>query len=307
LQNKRWTKYEYTSTEAVIKIGSNSMESDILIKDMSVAEVQLATRFLGDKWHIFERGSDDLTKFNGIKKRQTVLEPGSASVVKIKDYTFVFKNKKIPPVQWDLGLPNAYQIKTSKMDYAFPCDRPVLLGANEACDIQIPGEQEFAAAINCHKNSYYIYPVISSEDEPEAYPILDKKRIKVNNDVVYIQLPQINETQQESGATRDFAMGNLVLLEIEGPEKTICNKLYLPDKGESIFIGRDKNNYFPIDSMKLSRKHCKITIYRNSILLVDSQSKNGTSVNGEKINKKVAHPGDTIRFGDKKFVLGYSE
>jgi hypothetical protein len=306
--NKRWSKTEFPSTEGLMSIGSNSIESEVLIKDMSVAETQLVGRFLGNDWHLIERGSDSLTKFNGIKKRQDIIKAGSAAVVKIKDHTFVFKSKKPGNDKMELGLPNAYHIKTPSGVYAFPNDRPVLLGANEACDIQIPGDEEFAAAINCHNNNYYyVYPVIAGENDPESYPLTGKTRLKVNNDFVIVQLPEELPPAPPKDAAADISKGNLALLEIDGPERTVCGKLHLPDKGETIYIGRDKNNYFAIDSLKLSRKHCQITIYRNSILLVDAQSKNGTSVNGEKINKKVAHPGDTIRFGNKKYVLAYFE
>jgi hypothetical protein len=280
----------------------------VFINDNSVAEIQLVVRLLGDKWHVFERGLENITKFNGIKKRQAILPPGFAAVVKVKDHTLVLKTEKLTPEKSEQTEQKTYEIRTKNNVYTFPTKRPTLLGANEACDIRLPGE-EFAAIINSYGNNFYVYPVISpdSDSEPQAHPLSTDSEIIVNEEPVSFRLPKSFEDPYRFKMVRDFSKAHLAFLETDGEARNVINKMLLPGKGESIFIGRDKSNYFPIDSKKLSRKHCQIMIYRNSVLLVDSQSTNGTYVNGERITKRVAHPGDTIRFGDRKFVLGYSE
>lgn len=66
----------------------------------------------------------------------------------------------------------------------------------------------------------------------------------------------------------------------------------------NVTIGRDKSNEIIIDSVFISRYHCKISYKNDEYILSDLHSKNGTFINGEKIKSSIVlHEGDTVSFG----------
>jgi FHA domain len=70
-------------------------------------------------------------------------------------------------------------------------------------------------------------------------------------------------------------------------------------------FGRIANmNDIHLDSKKVSQKHAKISFIENgNLLLEDLNSSNGTYVNDEQIKTKLVNITDTIKMGDKQFVL----
>jgi FOG: FHA domain len=68
----------------------------------------------------------------------------------------------------------------------------------------------------------------------------------------------------------------------------------------TITVGRESNNIIQVNDQKISRNHCVITQYGNTMTLKDLQSRNGTYLNGSRINSGVAYPITTnsgIRIG----------
>lgn len=63
-------------------------------------------------------------------------------------------------------------------------------------------------------------------------------------------------------------------------------------------IGRSRDNDIVILDQSLSRQHAKIEVQPDRIEIFDLQSRNGTFVNGEKIEDAVLKNGDTIQWGD---------
>ena len=63
-------------------------------------------------------------------------------------------------------------------------------------------------------------------------------------------------------------------------------------------IGRSRDNDIVILDQSLSRQHSKIEVQPDRIEIFDLQSRNGTFVNGEKIEDAVLKNGDTIQWGD---------
>lgn len=68
-------------------------------------------------------------------------------------------------------------------------------------------------------------------------------------------------------------------------------------------IGRDKNCQYYIDYPSVSKKHCEIMIEEQNLLLKDLSSKNGTFVNGERIQSIILEEGDIIRIGEINLLL----
>jgi signal transduction histidine kinase len=63
-------------------------------------------------------------------------------------------------------------------------------------------------------------------------------------------------------------------------------------------IGRSVENDIIIKKNGVSRQHAKIEVIGNTPVIKDLQSKNGTRVNGVRIDEKILHDGDEIILGD---------
>jgi FHA domain len=70
-------------------------------------------------------------------------------------------------------------------------------------------------------------------------------------------------------------------------------------------IGRLPDNDIPVEDGSVSRRHCAIVVHATHICEVyDTASKNGTFVNGQRINSLTAlKAGDKIRVCDRQFVF----
>jgi hypothetical protein len=70
-------------------------------------------------------------------------------------------------------------------------------------------------------------------------------------------------------------------------------------------IGRYEDNDIIIESKAISRRHCCIVVHSdNRMELFDTASKNGTKVNGKKVQKCQLNPGDEITLGSfHNFIL----
>jgi hypothetical protein len=70
-------------------------------------------------------------------------------------------------------------------------------------------------------------------------------------------------------------------------------------------IGRLPDNDIPVSDGSVSRRHCAIVVHATHVCEVyDTASKNGTFVNGQRINGLTAlKAGDKIRLCDRQFVF----
>jgi pSer/pThr/pTyr-binding forkhead associated (FHA) protein len=66
-------------------------------------------------------------------------------------------------------------------------------------------------------------------------------------------------------------------------------------------IGRDAGNDFTINSNSVSRYHARIVVVSDSTYLINLESANGCSVNGQRISRQILAGGDVIVIGDVKF------
>lgn len=71
-------------------------------------------------------------------------------------------------------------------------------------------------------------------------------------------------------------------------------------KQEVVKIGRSKDNDIVINSQLVSKKHCQITFFDDHYVIEDLNSKNGTFINGEKVDKKELKDGDILTFSTPK-------
>ena len=97
------------------------------------------------------------------------------------------------------------------------------------------------------------------------------------------------------------------LLEIDAHGNTGHGYL-LPAAGRSIKIGRNSNDCLIAipHSSKISRIHGQAIVYEKSLMIIDNGSTNGTYVNGIRIKRHLAHPGDFVKFGDVTFIICFA-
>jgi len=66
-------------------------------------------------------------------------------------------------------------------------------------------------------------------------------------------------------------------------------------------IGRDAGNDLAINSNSVSRYHARIVVASDSTYLINLESANGCSVNGQRISRQIIADGDVIAIGEVKF------
>ena len=77
-----------------------------------------------------------------------------------------------------------------------------------------------------------------------------------------------------------------------------------PLKKTSVVIGKREGNDLILDRTNISREHCQIIQVNGGFFVRDLQSRNGTFVNGDKINgDTILEHGSTIQLGD--FLLRF--
>ena len=75
--------------------------------------------------------------------------------------------------------------------------------------------------------------------------------------------------------------------------------------GSIYTIGRMPFCDILIDESAVSRTHATIDVRENCVVITDSNSKNGTFVNEERITQKALEDGDIIRIGRSQFIVSF--
>ncbi|MBK8167224.1 MAG: FHA domain-containing protein [bacterium] len=71
-------------------------------------------------------------------------------------------------------------------------------------------------------------------------------------------------------------------------------------------VGRNAEADLRLDSPQISGIHARILRRGGRVLLRDTSSRNGTTVNGETVHEARLRPGDRVAFGDQLFTVGRS-
>jgi adenylate cyclase len=74
---------------------------------------------------------------------------------------------------------------------------------------------------------------------------------------------------------------------------------------EATTIGRAEENHVVLSNKSLSRRHAQLERINGQMLLIDLSSKNGTFLNGQKIDRTLVQDGDLIKCGD--IIFHYQE
>lgn len=83
---------------------------------------------------------------------------------------------------------------------------------------------------------------------------------------------------------------------------TIVSEIILKER-ESVVIGRTSRSSHMIPDELLSSAHCKILLMPEKLEVIDLESKNGTYLNGLRIEQSDLFLGDELRIGNTKVVI----
>ncbi|MDQ2850873.1 MAG: FHA domain-containing protein [Actinomycetota bacterium] len=75
------------------------------------------------------------------------------------------------------------------------------------------------------------------------------------------------------------------------------------DDDDVLTIGRGRGNSIVLDDMLVSRHHVRITADDDGLVLQDLGSRNGTFVNGDRVQSAALHEGDLIGIGSTTFEV----
>jgi pSer/pThr/pTyr-binding forkhead associated (FHA) protein len=92
------------------------------------------------------------------------------------------------------------------------------------------------------------------------------------------------------------------LLVIDGDDPSVIHRIVRPET----LIGRGEESHFTIEDEQVSKVHCRIRVDGPVCSIVDSASRNGTSVNGRRLAANVAQRLrnlDEIEIGSHRLLL----
>jgi hypothetical protein len=95
--------------------------------------------------------------------------------------------------------------------------------------------------------------------------------------------------------SKKHTVSRLVLVRDEGEAS-------FPLTGDSYTLGRHRNNDILVTDVKVSSFHARIDRSPEGFVLVDLKSRNGTFLNGKKIESGLLRTGDEIRLGTAKLI-----
>ena len=72
---------------------------------------------------------------------------------------------------------------------------------------------------------------------------------------------------------------------------------------QSLIIGRDPHCHLVLPDPTVSARHAQITLTPSGYLLTDLGSRNGTWVNGRRVQRHLLRPGDRVRLGNTEFIF----
>ena len=70
-----------------------------------------------------------------------------------------------------------------------------------------------------------------------------------------------------------------------------------------VVVGRHRWCHVRIASPRVSRRHCRLALDRDGVLVRDLGSTNGTRINGRRVDRGVLRPGDELSIADCRYHL----
>jgi len=87
---------------------------------------------------------------------------------------------------------------------------------------------------------------------------------------------------------------------VKNPGLALAEILLTPGRNR---LGREGENDFLVPHASVSRQHCEVWLLEDSVVVRDLDSRNGTFVEGERVQEAALLAGQTLRLGDVEMVL----
>ncbi|GEM_PF-6985136 len=321
-----WHKKEFMASKSRISITEDPHNSDIPIGIPNIQNISITLQKLLHEWYVMESSNSSIMNVDGVPSHQLILKPGAKHLLFV-DKTpliFIYTKPGAEPAKQDrpTGKPEKGEFsllfEQSTNEIRFRKDQSYILGPSEFCDFKLQNENAWAN-IFYYKNCNYLRSIHALANTQEApvtvdgisadtpLPLFDDSKITVGKHTLFYHTEQdMNIAKHEFAYVPEHPAEKLCLLCID--ESTSEKYSFaLPPAGKSLYIGRDSHCEIHIDSKDVSRKHSQVIMYERSALVFDCYSTNGTYVNGEKVAKRMLHPGDIVTFGDTRFMFCYLE
>ncbi len=315
-----WFKKDFQASKDRITITEDPHNSDIPVGIPNARGVEIVFQKIGSEWYAIEASNTNFMSIDGVPTHQVIFRLNDKHVIYIDRVPFVFllggasdgkqKSEGTPGKdEFSLFVPKA------SAGVIFKKEKPCIIGSNEFCDQRLQNETA-SAFIFHHKNCCFLKTISSSPENPVTadgssaevpVPLFNGSKLIIGK-----YTTEFHVEEDRGISTHDFKFApeykseRLSLLCIE--EASIDKSSFpLPPAGKALNIGRDPHSEIQINTKDISRKHAQLIIYERSALLFDCHSTNGTLVNGEKIAKRMLHPGDIVTLGDTRFLFCYLE
>lgn len=316
----QWKKIEFPAEDMRIRIGRDSHECDIAVREPDAEAVHIILQKAGTRWYIIESGKKDIMTVDGLQKRQAILKPEDKCSLLIGKTSVILSTMPSEgnlPAKPLMGEPQTgeFSLTIPKGEFRFKIEKACLIGSHPICDLFVQ-EEPFTAIITYSEKRLFLSSLadtaklhIECDGKSVEKPVLlsPGSVIKIGNSEIRLTLSKELRFPSHKPDSQNVGEKHLCLLQIDDDGPPRVENIILPSAGHSVFLGRDPQCDFQIPSQGISRKHLQAIIYEKSVLIMDCYSKNGTFVNGEKIGKRMIHPGDILSAGDVNFILCYSD
>jgi hypothetical protein len=311
LNDSVWEQYKFTIGDYMVRMGGSRKKSQIYVKGNYLEDIHVSMQILGRQWFIVEAGVYNNLAINGIKRRQTLLYPYSTSILEVAGVPIVVTSTMKFDEDRDAAILPEYKLRSQAGELAAEINKNLLIGSSDLCDIEVPGEP-FAGLICYQNNGFFLYSFmkncrfkVNGVDTTGLTELEHGSVISYQGEDMTLDLSQITDQNQLDSLFSEYSNTELCLIEIDD-ESELTEVRELPPSGKSVFLGRSTENFLTVTHDTVSRQHAEIKYSSNSLSVRDCYTRNGTKLNGEKITKDTAKPGDIITFGGKSFLFSYA-
>lgn len=315
-----WFKKDFQASKSRINITEDPHNSDIPVGIPTAKGLDIVFQKIGSEWYAVEASNTNFMSIDGVPGHQAIFKANDKHVIFLDRVPFVFALGDISGgKQKSEGNPGKDEfsivIPKTSTGIIFKKEKPCIIGPNEFCDHKLQNETA-CAFIFYHKNCCFLKTISSSPENPvtadgfsaeTTVPLFDESKLMIGKYAADFHIEEDHEISKH-----DFKFSpehkperlSLLCIDETSNEK---HSFPLPPAGKALNIGRDSHSEIQINSNDISRKHAQLIIYERSALLFDCHSTNGSFVNGEKIAKRMLHPGDIVTLGDTRFLFCYIE
>lgn len=172
---------------------------------------------------------------------------------------------------------------------------PVTIGRDGSNDLILadPRVSDFHAEINGDPEGLYIVDLLSASGTlVNEHRVVDRTKLKawdiIRVGTIDLEINDPNTCRPDSWVLRTES-------------DLLSSQFYTLQK--KTVVGRDPECDLTIDWHLLSRQHAELLIEQEHLRVVDLGSRNGTYLNGERIEDALAFPGDELRFDEQRFIV----